>query len=239
MNEKFEIKKTGEEKFKSLYPMYYNDILKVYNMFDGMDYSQSSMGCEYSLYSKLIETILINKPNFILELGSGFTTYLMGSVIKNNNLNTKLLSLESEDVWFEWIKNNKLDLLDSVVKCNIKSWEENGKMFVKYIHDFEMNNVDLVFLDGPGHFNHEFDAGKCNIITHRWNKKCEESKKHIHEVKTSINYNYYDILVEQNKPVYCIIDGRPNTRSFYQDFLKEKKWDKMPMGKWEGVDTLQ
>ena len=85
MNEKFEIKKTGEEKFKSLYPMYYNDILKVYNMFDGMDYSQSSMGCEYSLYSKLIETILINKPNFILELGSGFTTYLMGSVIKNNN----------------------------------------------------------------------------------------------------------------------------------------------------------
>ena len=135
--------------------------------------------------------------------------------------------------------SKELDLLDSVVKCNIKSWEENGKMFVKYIHDFEMNNVDLVFLDGPGHFNHEFDAGKCNIITHRWNKKCEESKKHIHEVKTSINYNYYDILVEQNKPVYCIIDGRSNTRSFYQDFLKEKKWDKMPMGKWEGVDTLQ
>ena len=90
MNRKFEIKTLGEEKFKLENPKYYDIIQEVYDRFNGADYTESSMGVEYIFYNTLIKYILKNKPKFILELGSGYTTYLMGTLIQDYKLDTKL-----------------------------------------------------------------------------------------------------------------------------------------------------
>ena len=144
MNRKFEIKTLGEEKFKLENPKYYDIIQEVYDRFNGADYTESSMGVEYIFYNTLIKYILKNKPKFILELGSGYTTYLMGTLIQDYKLDTKLLSFENERKWYDWIKNEKLDPLDSVVMSDIESWEEDGEVFVKYIYDYNMDEVDFV-----------------------------------------------------------------------------------------------
>ena len=96
MSRKFEIKNSGEKKLKFENLKYYNLIRKVYDRFDGEDYTESSMGVDYIFYNTLIKYILKHKPKFILELGSGYTTYLMGTLIQDYNLDTKLLSLENE-----------------------------------------------------------------------------------------------------------------------------------------------
>ena len=201
MNKKFEIKTWGEERFKSENPKYYDMIQQVYNRFDGADYTESSMGAPYLFYNTLIKYILKRRPKFILELGSGYTTYLMGTLIQDYKLDTKLLSFENEKRWYDWIKNEKLDLLDSVVMSDIESWEQGGEVFVKYTHDYNMDEVDFVLLDGPGHF--EFD-GKV--------------------IKSSIQYNYYELISHRNSPIRVLIDGRKSTQNFYRNLFWEKQW---------------
>jgi len=203
MNRKFEIKTLGEEKFKLENPKYYDIIQEVYDRFNGADYTECSMGTEYIFYNTLIKYILKNKPKFILELGSGYTTYLMGTLIQDYKLDTKLLSFENERKWYDWIKNEKLDPLDSVVMSDIEAWEEDGEVFVKYIYDYNMDEVDFVLLDGPGHF--EYD-GK--------------------SISTSIQYNYYELISHTNSPIDVLIDGRKSTSKFYKKVFTEKRWDK-------------
>ncbi len=47
MSRKFKIKNVGEKKFKFENLKYYNLIKKVYDRFDGEDYTKSSMGVDY------------------------------------------------------------------------------------------------------------------------------------------------------------------------------------------------
>ena len=202
MSRKFEIKNSGEKKLKFENLKYYNLIRKVYDRFDGEDYTESSMGVDYIFYNTLIKYILKHKPKFILELGSGYTTYLMGTLIQDYNLDTKLLSLENEKKWYDWIKNEKLDVLDSVVMSDIEAWEEDGEVFVKYIYDYNMDEVDFVLLDGPGHFEYN---GKI--------------------IKNSIQYNYYELISYRNSPVNLLIDGRELTKKFYKSEFKKRGWN--------------
>ena len=160
------------------------------------------MGVDYIFYNTLIKYILKHKPKFILELGSGYTTYLMGTLIQDYNLDTKLLSLENEKKWYDWIKNEKLDVLDSVVMSDIEAWEEDGEVFVKYIYDYNMDEVDFVLLDGPGHFEYN---GKI--------------------IKNSIQYNYYELISYRNSPVNLLIDGRELTKKFYKSEFKKRGWN--------------
>jgi|TARA_B100001971_G_C18252046_1_gene579028 hypothetical protein len=201
MSRKFKIKNVGEKKFKFENLKYYNLIKKVYDRFDGEDYTKSSMGVDYIFYNTLIKLILEHKPKFILELGSGYTTYLMGTLIQDYNLDTKLLSLENDKKWYDWIKNEKLDVLNSVVMSDIKSWERDGEIFVKYTYDYDMDEVDFVLLDGPGYF--EYDG----LIR-----------------KNSIQYNYYELISYKNLPVDVLIDGRELTKKFYESEFKKRGW---------------
>jgi len=203
MSRKFKIKTLGEEKFKLENPKYYDIIQEVYDRFNGADYTECSMGTEYIFYNTLIKYILKHKPKFILELGSGYTTYLMGTIIQDYKLDTKLLSFENERKWYDWIKNEKLDPLDSVVMSDIEAWEEDGEVFVKYIYDYNMDEVDFVLLDGPGYFEYN---GKV--------------------IKNSIQYNYYEIISHTNSPIDVLIDGRKSTGKFYKKVFTEKRWHK-------------
>ena len=62
MNRKFIIKTLGEEKFQFEHPKYYDVIKKVYDRYDGADYTESAMGVPYIFYNTLIKYILKNKP---------------------------------------------------------------------------------------------------------------------------------------------------------------------------------
>tara|TARA_Y100000034_G_scaffold63542_1_gene76870 strand:- start:217 stop:876 length:660 start_codon:yes stop_codon:yes gene_type:complete len=199
---KFEIKTLGEERFKLENPKYYDIIQEVYDRFSGADCTESSMGVHYIFYNTLIKYILKNKPKFILELGSGYTTYLMGTLIQDYKLDTKLLSFENEKKWYDWIKNENLDPLDSVVMSDIEAWEEDGEVFVKYIYDYNMDEVDFVLLDGPGHFEYN---GKI--------------------IKNSIQYNYYELISHRNSPIDVLIDGRERTKKFYKSEFKKRGWN--------------
>jgi len=202
MELKFEIKVKGKEKFQNEFPQYYNLINEVYSRFEGKDYNSSSMGTSFDLYHQLVLDLINKKPKFLLELGSGYTTYLMSKVIQDYNLSTKLLSLENNQYWLDWLNTEKLNPLNCVVLCELEYWKTNEDEFVRYVYDYDKTKVDYVFLDGPGHFNVNGTS-----------------------IKHSINYNYYDILTTQNKPIDCLIDGRKSTQKFYQKFYKENNWE--------------
>ena len=199
----FDIKLHGKEKFKNELPKYYELINEVYSRFENKAYESSSMGVPYSIYHSLVLHLINEKPSFVLEMGSGYTTYLMSKVIQDYNLNTKLLSLENNQYWLDWLNTENLNPLNCVVLCELEHWESNGSDFARYLCDYDKSKVDYVLLDGPGIFEQ-------NGV----------------EIKRPINYNYYDILITQNKPVTCLIDGRKDTRNFYHSVYEEKNWDK-------------
>jgi hypothetical protein len=199
MSRKFEIKNKGEDKFREENYKYYKLIKDAYNRFDEKDYDASSMGCDYRFYNNLIKLILEQTPKFILEYGSGYTTYLMGHIIKDYKLDTKLLSLENEPKWYKWMKDENFDILNSIVLCDLKSWRDGESTFVKYIYDgYNADDVDFVLLDGPGHF---YLDGETELV------------------KNGINYNYYELIVDG--PRYVLIDGRHDTQVFYRKIFND------------------
>jgi len=199
---KFSIKTYGEVKFKKDFPKYYDLINQVYDRFNDSEYEISSMGCDYNIYHELVFHLINKKPKFVLELGSGYTTYLMSKVIQDYNLDTKLLSLENNQNWLDWLNKENLNSLNCVVVCDLECWKVGDDYYVRYIYDYDKSKVDYVLLDGPGHFLHN-----------------EE------QIVSSINYNYCDVITNQNRPVYVCIDGRHSTQVFYKNIFNKNNWD--------------
>lgn len=106
-------------------------------------------------YSRLVQLEKImkkNKPKTIFEFGSGISTVWMSYIINKFNLNCKIFSFENNKFYLDKLKKN----LDNDILKNIsfslkelKVFKFNNRRFVRYDNMPSLDNVDLLYIDGP------------------------------------------------------------------------------------------
>ena len=103
----------------------------------------------------IINEIQINNRKNIIEFGSGISTIILAKFIKDNNLNTKIVSIEDNKGWYDYIKSELIKYdLDGIVSLNyIPLLEEEGITCwynKKNVSEIVLNKkFDLILVDGP------------------------------------------------------------------------------------------
>lgn len=146
INKNFELKK---EEYKNMIIDEYNYYIENVSA----RHMAASLPCCLYLIA-LYDTL---KPNNILELGSGFTSYCLRLFKKENNLDTSIWSIDTDDVWLkksqEYCSGHKLD------SNNFELWGDFSKRKIKF---------DLVFVDiDSGPKRHTY----FNPVFNRFSKK--------------------------------------------------------------------
>jgi len=111
-----------------------------------------------SSLNHIINDIIINNRKRIIEFGSGISTILIGRLIKKNNLNTTLISVEHDLEWSKQLSNMLLKenlgeavqvLYSPLKNCTI-SIDENLWYDTEIIDTIIIDRVfDMVIIDGP------------------------------------------------------------------------------------------
>ena len=103
-----------------------------------------STGVTDHKYEVIKTEIRKHKPQRVLELGSGKTTYLIANELKKYG--GKLVSIEENEKYYNEIK----DLPDNVELCLSPKVEDSYMLFrgVRY-NNIPKYEYDLVFIDGP------------------------------------------------------------------------------------------
>lgn len=106
----------------------------------------------------MVNDIIVNNRKKIIEFGSGISTIIIGRLIKKNNLNTTLLSIEHNESWVallnELLKKEGLSDFVKVVwapltQCNL-ALESNHWYDLDIVRKaLENNSFDMVIVDGP------------------------------------------------------------------------------------------
>lgn len=108
-------------------------------------------GPEY--YAHICNDIVINRKKMVVETGSGISTILLARLIKKNNLNTKIVSIDHDAVWQNIVAQNlEADGIDDIVEfkhCPLVQREGVSWYDTESIVFPENFVVDTVVVDGP------------------------------------------------------------------------------------------
>ena len=105
----------------------------------------------------ILNDILINKRKNILEFGTGISTILMGRLIIQHQLKTKIFSVEHDKGWIEFIQElidkEKLEKIINIIHAPLvdsdKSLDNNNWYNVDSLRLIENIKHDMVIIDGP------------------------------------------------------------------------------------------
>ena len=110
--------------------------------------------CSPDLLSEIIRKIFILKPRYVLELGSGVSTIIIGKALEKNGFG-KLISVEHLKSEYENTNDEiKIHKLEEVCVCNFSPLSEiqiNDKKYNWYSIDYDKieKKIDLMIVDGP------------------------------------------------------------------------------------------
>lgn len=107
----------------------------------------------------ILNEIIINERKMILEFGSGLSTIVMARLIKKNNLETKIYTVEHNESWANIIEDylKKEELLEFVViiRADLKEIETSAFGNVNWYELNAVSNIiknkrfDFIIVDGP------------------------------------------------------------------------------------------
>ncbi len=106
----------------------------------------------------ILNEIIINQRKFILEFGSGLSTIMMARLIKKNNLNSMIYTIEHNHEWAciitNYLKNEDLLQYVKIIKTDLKEIQTSvGKVnwYEKYkiLSVIKNEKFDLIIIDGP------------------------------------------------------------------------------------------
>ncbi|HEY7159937.1 MAG TPA: class I SAM-dependent methyltransferase, partial [Acidobacteriota bacterium] len=106
------------------------------------------------LLKKIAEIILLQKPEFVVETGSGASTVIIAYCLKKIGKG-KLLSLEHDTKYAETNRNqiafHGLDGIATIIHAPLKEIEINNRKWMWYnIESFNVNKpIDVLVIDGP------------------------------------------------------------------------------------------
>ena len=106
----------------------------------------------------ILTDIIINGRNNLLEFGAGLSTLMIGRLIKRNNLNARMVSVEHEATWANLVQEmiNKEALADCIEIIHAPLTPCHLAVTSNLWYDMDMLNnhfgnrtFDLVVIDGP------------------------------------------------------------------------------------------
>lgn len=116
----------------------------------------SGMSLEFKNIAYIINDITLNNRKEIIEFGSGISTIIIARLIKLNNLDCKLTSIDNNATWIEKIadslKKEQLDEYVKLVLAPLVSEESTPakKWYSKdVLNSIKNNTYDLAIVDGP------------------------------------------------------------------------------------------
>jgi len=125
------------KEIKEMYTFYIGNISN-----DVFAISLESAYCIAALIKKI-------KPSNIWDLGSGFTTFICGYISKSANINSKIVSIETNKEWGDkinaFIKMQNISLNYHIVGCNeVESFLANLDLPELVLHDIgDLNNFNI------------------------------------------------------------------------------------------------
>ncbi|MEL4455026.1 class I SAM-dependent methyltransferase [Lutimonas vermicola] len=140
------------------------ELLKLDDSIASIELSKINLGffpkSSYSLSPTtllhVINEIIINDRSQILEIGSGISTLYLAKVIKDNNLDSTLLSLDEDEKWQQVIKENLKKIeCEHLVTFKTASLKEGNYGYWyddKIVSEFlcrKNYQFDLVLVDAP------------------------------------------------------------------------------------------
>jgi hypothetical protein len=93
-----------------------------------------------------------NKPKIIFEFGSGLSTIWMSNIINKHNLNCKIFSFDNNKSYLDKIsKNIDYNISKNITFClrELELFKYKNRKFVRYNNILPLDNVDLLYIDGP------------------------------------------------------------------------------------------
>ncbi len=166
----------------------------------------NSTGVSKSDYVVLYEYVKKNKPKYILECGTGVSTFVLALALEKYVLNdfpkAKIISMESEKKWYEHqisILPKEFDRFVEITHSQIDVWQYSfiqGTVYKKipnYPYEF-------VFVDGPN-----------QAITNN-NKRIQ-----------TCNMDFIKLVINSDSPVSAIIDNRKHTMLAYTNIFGQDK----------------
>lgn len=118
--------------------------------------------------------LILNKRSNLLEFGSGLSTIFLAQIIKKNNLQAKITTIESGKDWISRLKRiaQKLGLNDiiNIIYAPLTQNGENDRITPWYdtaILNMELDNeqsFDMIIIDGPPAFNSQIESSRYPAI---------------------------------------------------------------------------
>ena len=131
-------------------------LLSIYNSLPNLKFIPATRGWAGSpdFLNKIVETILKQKPHFVLEVSSGVSSVLIGLALKRNN-SGKALSLENDFLFLEKTRKNMalndLEDISIIMDCPLCDYLIDGETW-KWYETKELiitDKIDLLIIDGP------------------------------------------------------------------------------------------
>lgn len=154
------LRSKSEQLLDSIY-QYKNEDIPAFLIQDlfhqGMYLPYTSHSLKMRNLACICNDVVINSKNNILELGSGISTIILARLLKKNNLNAKITSIDESLEWINILKNilqneDLLNYVDFLYAPTVKSL----KVDLTYEYPEELiSNVlknqkfDLILIDGP------------------------------------------------------------------------------------------
>lgn len=188
----FEFIKYNNRSIEELREYFQVNFSKYYDLwYDGYWKSKfTGVGMAVALY--LTGYIHTKKPKHIVEYGSGVTTLIMSTILKDLNYGGSVVSFEDNKKYYNLGKNSGFYINSDVHLVDVKT---NGNQTCYYNHNMNLiKNVDFVLDDGP-------DIAKYN---------CNASTNMV-KLKEHLNTNFS-----------FLIDGRIQQQRYYKSLFGDK-----------------
>ncbi|KRP10859.1 MAG: hypothetical protein ABR95_01215 [Sphingobacteriales bacterium BACL12 MAG-120813-bin55] len=101
----------------------------------------------------MLRELHARKPEVVMELGAGLSTYLMAALIQQEGLSTKILSIESDMAYLQQVekelKAKGLDACVQLVHAPLEPIEVEGTTYPWYTLPETLPAIDMLIIDGP------------------------------------------------------------------------------------------
>jgi hypothetical protein len=123
-------------------------------------FATTTSSLRFHTLAVIINDIIINQRKSIIEFGSGISTLAIANLIKKNNLECSIISVEDNKHWFDYInsflKQNGLESFVNIIYAPLEKNNlalENNLWYSMEVINKVLSNeskFSLVIIDGPG-----------------------------------------------------------------------------------------
>lgn len=153
----------------------------------------------------MLNEITINKRVSILEFGSGLSTILVGRLLKSENIKGKIVSVEHDEKWVEYlneiIRKEQMDDVINIIHAPLEQKTKKGGYEFNW-YDTKMIDAktkdtffDMLIIDGPPAFQEDKILSRypaLPYISERLNNNHVIFIDDVHRKGETLTKNYYE-----------------------------------------------